>query len=169
MPTMKKAFRITLLGFVLFSIVAADQHAESVTLKVAKYDDLTSTVRQLRGNVVVVDFWADYCPPCKREFARLVDLHRKHAKAGLVAVSVSLDENVVPKRQSVNNFLAKQNASFANYLLDEKPDVWQAKLKIDGPPLIFVFNRKGELAQRFADAEVDYDKIAALVAKLLKE
>jgi thiol-disulfide isomerase/thioredoxin len=169
MLAMTKTARVLFLGAILFSISAADRPAECTTLKVVKYDKLTEAVRQLRGNVVIVDFWADFCVPCKREFPRLVELHRKHATAGLSAVSVALDENDDAHRQSVNRFLGKQNAVFANYLLDEKPCVWQTKLKIDGPPLVFVFNRKGELVQRFADAEVDYDKIAALVAKLLKE
>src|SRR3954466_14751176 len=63
-----------------------------VAVKVVRYDGLTDLVKQNKGKVVVVDFWADYCVPCKREFPKLVALHEKHAKAGLVAVSVSLDE-----------------------------------------------------------------------------
>lgn len=166
---MKNATRIGILGIVLASIVAADGPADAVTLKAIKYDDLSNAVRLLRGKVIVVDFWADYCVPCKREFPRLVELQRKYAQAGLTAVSVSLDENTEAKRQAIGAFLKKQGATFTNILLDETPTLWQAKLKINGPPLVFVFNRKGELVKRFEDEGVDFDKINALVATLLKD
>ena len=63
--------------------------------------------------------------------------------------------------------MTAKGAAFANYLLDEKPDVWQAKLKIDGPPCVFVFNRRGRLVKKFHD-HVDYTEIERLVADLLK-
>ncbi|HEY1380196.1 MAG TPA: TlpA disulfide reductase family protein [Gemmataceae bacterium] len=139
-----------------------------VAVKVVKYDGLSDFIKQNRGKVVVVDFWADYCIPCKREFPKLVELHNKHAEAGLVAVSVSLDDlSEDGVKDKVVKFLEKQNATTTNLILDEKPEVWQAKLKIDGPPLVMVFNKKGELEQKFVDKDVDYDVIAKLVAELL--
>ena len=139
-----------------------------VTVKVVRYDGLTDLVKQHRGKVVVIDFWADYCVPCKREFPKLVALHEKHAKAGLVAVSVSLDElSEDGAKDKVVKFLEQQRATMTNLILDEKPEVWQAKLKIDGPPLVMVFNKNGELEQKFVDKDVDYAAIGKLVAELL--
>jgi thiol-disulfide isomerase/thioredoxin len=147
----------------------AEPPAETVTLTVTRYDGLTDAVRKLRGKVVVVDFWADFCAPCKREFPRLVALHRKHADAGLATVSVSLDANGDAERGRVLAFLKRQKATFANFLLDEPAGMWQHKLKVDGPPLVFVFNRKGDLVRRMSDGDVDYDAVARLVATLLTE
>ena len=139
-----------------------------VGVKVVRYDGLGDVIKQNRGKVVVVDFWADYCVPCKREFPKLVALHNQHARAGLVAVSVSLDDLTEDgAKDKVTTFLQKQNATMTNLILDEKPEVWQAKLKIDGPPLVMVFNRKGELEQKFVDKDVDYAAIAKLAAELL--
>jgi thiol-disulfide isomerase/thioredoxin len=154
---------------VLFAAVAlaADPAPPAVTLKVIRYDELTAAVRQLRGKVVVVDFWADFCLPCKREFPRLMELARRHAGQPVAVVSVALDEPA--KRPNVEAFLRKQCATIDNYLLNEPYPFWQAKLKIEGPPLVFVFNRKGELARRFADEAVDYDNIGNLVNRLLVE
>ena len=91
-----------------------------------------------------------------------------HAKAGLFAVSVALDElSEDGAKEKVTKFLEKQNATLSNFILDEKPMLWQAKLKIDGPPLVMVFNRKGELEQKFVDKEVDYNVIGKLVVELL--
>jgi thiol-disulfide isomerase/thioredoxin len=158
---------------IVFSIallLAAPTFADppAVAVKVVKYDGLVDLLRQPRGKVVVVDFWADYCVPCKREFPNLVALHAKHANAGLAAVSVSLDDlSEDGAKDKVTKFLEKQRATMTNLILDEKPEVWQAKLKIDGPPLVMVFNKKGELEQKFVDKDVDYAVIGKLVAELL--
>jgi thiol-disulfide isomerase/thioredoxin len=140
-----------------------------VSVQVVKYDGLSALIKQHRGKVVVVDFWADYCVPCKREFPKLVALNNQHAKAAFVGVSVSLDDlSEDGAKNKVLKFLQKQEATTTNLILDEKPEVWQAKLKIDGPPLVMVFNRKGELEQKLVDKDVDYAVIGKLVADLLK-
>src|SRR3954469_11639498 len=87
----------------------------AVAVQVVKYDGLSALVKQHRGKVVVVDFWADYCVPCKREFPNLVKLHQQYAKDGLVAVSVSLDElSEEGAKDKVMKFLQKQQATMTN-------------------------------------------------------
>ena len=84
--------------------------------------------------------------------------------------AVSLDDvSVDGAKDKVLKFLQKQQATTTNLILDEKPDVWQAKLKIDGPPLVIVFDKDGKMEQKFVDKAVDYEKIGQLVAELLKK
>jgi thiol-disulfide isomerase/thioredoxin len=166
--------KLLIAGFaaLALALVASGRPATDgkVTVAVVKYDGLTELIRKNKGKVLVLDFWADYCIPCKREFPKLVALYQKHAKDPFLAVSVSLDdvsEDGVKAR--VQKFLDGQKASFTNLILDEEPEVWQAKLKIDGPPLVIVFNKDGGIEQRFADKAVDYEKIGHLVAELIKK
>ena len=161
--------------FAAFALVAVTLAADppktgdSIKLAAVRYDALADAIRNEKGKVVVVDFWADYCLPCKREFPKLVALHRKFAAGGLTVMSVSLDDpNEPASKPKVKAFLHARKADFANYLLDEKPEFWQAKLRAEGPPVVYVFNRKGELEQRFAD-EIDYTKVESLVSDLLKK
>jgi thiol-disulfide isomerase/thioredoxin len=166
-----RTFRIlpATASLLLVTAAAPADPPATVAVQVVKYDGLSALIKQQRGKVVVVDFWADFCIPCKREFPKLVALHNQQAKAGLVAVSVSLDDlGEDGAKDKVLKFLQKQQATLTNVILDEKPEVWQAKLKIDGPPLVMVFNRKGELEQKFVDKDVDYAAIGKLVAELLK-
>jgi hypothetical protein len=94
-------------------------------------------------------------------------MHNKYAKDGFAAVSVSLDDPQDEKaKQRVIDFLRKQKATFTNLILDEKSEVWQKKLKFDGPPCVFVFNRDGEWKQYTAP---DYAEIEKYVAELLKK
>ncbi len=46
----------------------------------------------LKGKVVVVDFWATWCPPCREEIPGYIEMQKKHGAAGLVIVGVSLDQ-----------------------------------------------------------------------------
>jgi thiol-disulfide isomerase/thioredoxin len=163
---MKKLF---LLPIALILCTGPGPSNSDIRLDVVKYDTLTAAVRKQRGKVVVVDFWGDFCLPCKREFPKLVELDRKYRDRGLVTMSVALDEPNPVVQQKVKAFLEQKKATFNNYLLDERTSFWQDKLKIDGPPLVFVFNRRGDLAKKFTDEEVNYTAIEQLVGRLLNE
>jgi thiol-disulfide isomerase/thioredoxin len=159
---------LTVVAVVLVGRPAA-QPPTRVELVAVRYPELAARAKEQKGRVVVVDFWADYCPPCKREFPKLVELHRKYAGAGLTCISVSLDDPADDAaRGRALRFLTEKKATFSNFLLDERPEFWQAKLKIDGPPCVFVFNRAGGLVKRFHD-DVDYREIERIVIDALKE
>src|SRR5947209_10613151 len=139
-----------------------------VELRTLTYKELGALIKQLHGKVVVVDFWADFCIPCKSEFPKLVALQEKYGRDGLVAVSVSLDDPKNPDvRQKVEKLLEDRKATFTNVLLNEQAPAWQAALKIDGPPCVYVFNRDGQWVKKFAD-DVDYAEVEKVVRELLK-
>ena len=94
-------------------------------------------------------------------------MHNKYAKDGLAALSVSLDDPRDEKaQQRVIEFLRKQKATFTNLVLDEKTEVWQEKLKFDGPPCVFVFNREGKW-KKFESP--DYAEVEKYAVELLKK
>jgi thiol-disulfide isomerase/thioredoxin len=163
--------RLTLAALAALAVAAATSARQepAVELKPLKYDALIELVKQQRGKVVVVDFWADFCIPCKREFPNLVKLHRQYGGQGLVALSVALDDPSDEKAKArALKFLQAQQAAFTNVLLDEPADVWQKKLEVDGPPVVYVFGRSGRLEKKFA-GEVNYREIEELAVRLLKE
>ena|SRR5436309_12857570 len=96
-------------------------------------------------------------------------MHRKYAKQGLVAVSVSVDDLEDKETQAeVLKFLRQQKATFANFLLNETPEDWQKKLKIEAVPAMFVFNRAGQIEQKYAEAP-KHAEIEKLVEQLLRQ
>jgi thiol-disulfide isomerase/thioredoxin len=145
---------------------------QRVELKVVKYDQLTAAVRDQLGKVVVLDIWASWCVPCKKEFPHLIKLHEKYAREGLVCMSVSVDDDEA-KHAAALKFLTGVKATFANYRLDEPDSVWQEKWDFNGPPAVFVFDRQGRRAGKFTmgdpDNQFTYAKdVEPLVRKLLK-
>jgi cytochrome oxidase Cu insertion factor (SCO1/SenC/PrrC family) len=96
-------------------------------------------------------------------------MQKKHAKDDVVAVSVSLDNpGDDGVKEKVQKYLTSQKAAFTNLILDEKIEVWQKKLKIEGPPCVFVFDREGKVAKKFDSGE-KYDEVEKLVIDLLKK
>jgi thiol-disulfide isomerase/thioredoxin len=149
---------------------ARQEKTAAIRVEKIKYADLGKLVHSHMGKVVIVDFWADFCIPCKREFPHLVALHNKHKDDGFVAVAVALDD---PKdtaaRDRIIAFLGKNNAGgLTNLQLDETPDVWQQKLAISGPPCVYVFDREGRIAGKWDD-QVNYEEIEKKVAELMKK
>jgi hypothetical protein len=94
-------------------------------------------------------------------------MQRQYKADGLVAISVSLDDVNDPEAiERVRKFLRAQDAAFQNFVLDEKPEVWQEKLRFDGPPCVFVFNQQGGIAKQFKN-EFTYADVEKLVKQLL--
>jgi thiol-disulfide isomerase/thioredoxin len=61
----------------------------------------TVSLAQLKGKVVMLNFWASWCGPCRQEMPLLDELYGKYQRAGLVMLSVNIDENAAPAIEMV--------------------------------------------------------------------
>ena len=126
--------------------------APAVTVRPVDHAGLVAEIAAHRGKVVVLDCWSTSCPPCVREFPRLVALAGKHP-ADVVCLSLSFDyegigtpADAVPK---VRTFLEKVGAGrVVNLLGSEESDVLAGKLDLVGVPAVFVYGRDGRLIER---------------------
>lgn len=150
----------------------AETSAADVKLEILSFDEIQQRLAEKQGRVVVMDCWSTSCPPCMKDFHNLVELHRAHLGGDVACVSLSFDfeglgtpEEAMPP---VLEFLNSQGATFDNYMSSEESDVLYRKLKLNAVPAVFVYDRTGELRERF-ESEGAYEKVRALVAELVKE
>ena len=75
--------------------------------------DLMTHVRSLNSPLVLVNFWASWCAPCKAEFPALLSIKEKWAARGLKVVFVSIDES--PDLPAAEEFLRQSGVKFPTY------------------------------------------------------
>lgn len=115
-----------------------------------------------RGQVVVLDFWASWCVPCRRSFPWLNAMHDKYAGDGLVIIGVNVDKQRADASAFLSNYPANFRISYdSQALLARQYDV-------QGMPSSFVIGRDGEIKARHLGFKVkkQHEYEAAIVAAL---
>lgn len=97
----------------------------------------------LRGKVVLVNFWATWCPPCREEIPSMVGLNRAMAGKPFQMLAVSIDEG---GKQAVEAYLAKAGAALP-VLLDTEKKIGK-RYGITGVPETFVIDRQGVILKK---------------------
>jgi thiol-disulfide isomerase/thioredoxin len=102
-----------------------------------------------QGKVVLVDFWASWCAPCRKSFPWLNEMQEKYGSQGLIILGVNVDEN----SQDAKQFL-KENPAVFNLIYDPKGQ-HATYYEIPGMPTTLIFNRQGELHHKHAGFKVN--------------
>jgi peroxiredoxin len=120
----------------------------------------TVRLRNYRGKVILLDFWATWCHGCKEEIPWFSEFERKYASQGLAVVGVSLDEE---GWKVVKPFLETANVPYRIVLGD---DPTAKKYGIDNMPDTFLIDRHGRIAATYVGL-VDKDDVEANIKALL--
>jgi len=97
-----------------------------------------------KGKVVILDFWATWCPPCKEEIPHLVRLQSKYRDQGLEIVGLSLDAGGA---KDVKPFADEHDVNYTMLIANE--ETAKAYGNINAIPTTFVLDRDGKIVQRF--------------------
>lgn len=101
------------------------------------------SLSDLRGNVVLLDFWASWCGPCRRENPAVVALYEKYKDKGFTVMSVSLDKD----REKWLAAVERDNLSWPNHVSDLK--FWQSKAAklygVSGIPFTVLIDKEGKI------------------------
>ena len=101
-------------------------------------------LQDLRGKVVLLNFWATWCPPCRKEMPDLQALYDKYKESGLVVLAISDEE-----AGKVPPFIAERKISYP-VMLDPGRKV-NDLYRVEGIPKTFVYDRDGKMVAQSID------------------
>jgi peroxiredoxin len=131
-------------GAALARLEADDRKREHPEFTLQDLAGKTWTFGELRGKVVLVNFWATWCPPCRKEMPDLETLYERFQSKGLVVLAISDEEAA-----KVGPFVRERGVRFP-VLLDPGRKV-NDKFIVEGIPKSFVYDRAGKLVAQSID------------------
>jgi peroxiredoxin len=128
------------------SKVDAFQTAPDFSLKDVNGKEVS--LSQFKDRIVVLDFWATWCPPCRMSIPELIRLQKEFGAQGLVVIGISLDDPAMAPDHSLKAFIEKYHMNYTvlrydlqvmkNYFGSESPAI----------PTAFVIDRQGKIRDR---------------------
>jgi peroxiredoxin len=140
---------------------ADNEKRDQADFTLAELNGKTWTLKEQRGKVVVLNFWATWCPPCRKEMPDLESLYRQFKEQGLVILAIS-DEDA----GKVRPFIAEQKVTYP-ILLDPGRKVNEL-FQIEGIPKTFVYDRNGKLVAQSIDMRTRHQFLEMLAQAGLK-
>ena len=150
---------ITTEGGMYEDAKAGPEHKSHASSNFAKAADFTLktvdgekiSLSDFKGKVVILDFWATWCPPCVKEIPHFNELAKEYKDEGLVVFGVSVDKN---GKKAVTKF--QKNKMEINYplaLFDQptynKYQTYLPEASRGGIPFTFVIDREGNIREHF--------------------
>jgi len=148
------------------SLVAVKPRQTAPDMVLKDLDGQTVSLARLKGKVVVVNFWATWCPPCRREFPSMEHLRVKFNKQPLVILAVNEGE----KPEVIESFISQLDVvpGFP-ILLDLEGDA-MAFWTVRGLPTTFILDKRGRIAYRaIGGREFDHPDIINKLTLLVHE
>ena len=104
----------------------------------------TLRLSSFKGKVIILNFWATWCPPCRAEIPDFIKLYNEYRNKGLVIIGLNVDTGDVDK---VRNFCEKMEISYPIVLSNN--EIKEAYGGIKYIPTTFIINRDGKIAKKY--------------------
>jgi peroxiredoxin len=158
---MKKIFLILIFTVsisVLQAQITTGEMAPEISLPDAKGN--TVSLSSFKGKVVLIDFWASWCGPCRKSNPQVVKLYNKYKQQGFEVFGVSLDENKAAWKRAI-----KTDKINYTQVIDTK--IWEGevayKYGIEAIPTTFLLDKEGKIVAIDLEGKELEDAIKALL------
>jgi thiol-disulfide isomerase/thioredoxin len=116
-----------------------------------------------KGKVVLVDFWATWCKPCRKSMPELQELHDKYRGQGFSVIGISIDEGD-PKK--VEKFVASEEITYPIAIDADKLPAWE-RFRVKTIPAAFLVDQNGSIVAQWTGIPADIKEIEEKLASLL--
>jgi len=123
----------------------------------------THKLEEFKGKVVLLNFWATWCPACKEDIATLEILNREYKNSGLVIIGISLDKKGLGE---VDSFVQQMKIPYTVLLGDESVVKSYGGLK--GVPTSFLLDKEGRIVKKYS-GQINHEIISSDLKTLLVE
>ena len=117
-------------------------------------DGRTIKLSEYRGKVVVVDFWATWCPPCREEVPQLVRLAEQNRARGIEVIGLHIDDQGRSPQSAIKRFINQYDINYTVGMASNEMFTAYLGTVEDTIPQTLVFDRNGNAVAHF----VGYDK-----------
>lgn len=132
------------------------------TVKKISLTEFNTLLESKKGKVVIVDLWATWCPPCRKEIPGFINLYNKHKGNGVEIIGIAFDENGL---EAVPPFIKKMGINYPVYL--GGPDIAES-YDLQAYPTTIMYGKDGKMANKHvgyvSEKEFD-DEIGILLKK----
>lgn len=137
--------------FVAVACAAASLSAQKNELKPAKlnfsFKDTSGknvSLSNFKGKVILLDFWATWCVPCKQEIPGFIELQKKFGDRGLQIVGMSVDDPLT----TAKTYASAMKMNYPVLLAEGKEDILKAYDPIPSIPVSIIIDRQGRIVAR---------------------
>jgi thiol-disulfide isomerase/thioredoxin len=122
----------------------------------------TYSLADLRGTVVVIDFWASWCPACRRSLPQLEALNKKYQNENVVFIGVN-DED----RETIDKFSRSNHLHF--FTIEDRDDEIGQAFNVDAIPNTFVIDKQGRIAATIEGFDGSEDDLQSAIDNALDD
>ncbi len=164
-PPMRKLAQHSVLLFLLLltlsSPALAEKPAPNFTLPVLP-GNTEITLSSLEGRVVYLDFWATWCPPCRKSFPWMDEMQERFSDEGLTIIAISIDS----QRELAERFMQQMEPRFI--VAHDASGAVSSKYRVTAMPTSYLIDRNGNIVNRHIGfRKSDTDRLEREIEDLL--
>ena len=127
------------------------------------FDASEIRLSDFRGQVVLINFWASWCPPCRDEAPDLQALYEEYRAAGMAVIGVNMLES---SQRKALEFISEFGITYSNG--EDTGEKLTNLYRVEAPPESFLIDRRGNV-RRFYIGAIHYDDARSSIESLLAE
>jgi peroxiredoxin len=125
--------------FLAAAVYSQDLNTKAPDFSMSDLNGNTVKLADFKGKVLLIDFWASWCLPCKKSMPHIIDLYNKRTDSSFTVIAVNVDED----RSKINDFAKSINAEFPFPVIFDKESKLPDLYHIEGMPTTIIIDKEG--------------------------